>query len=234
MGAEPGASRGRTAARAARPRRRRGPRRARVSRDGLVRAGVGLARPRAGLGPDATAPRRPAGRLAGRHRVLRGAAALARPHLPPLQRDPLAADLAAHRGARRVLRPLPGRGRERGGLAPRPGRRGPGAGAGARALGGGRVAARLAHGRLPLGPARLLAGGAAPRDPDRRAGRRLRGVLPDRRGERGARRPPRARSPARLARRGGGDGPARWPRSRSASTPWDGRARAARARSRSR
>ena len=125
MGAEPARGPGRPAARAAVLVAGRAPGRARVSPDRLGRAGLDLARPGARLGSPAPEPRRAAGRLAGRHRVLPRAAALARPHVPALQRDPVADDLAAHRGARRVLRPLPGRRRGRGGVAPGPARRRP-------------------------------------------------------------------------------------------------------------
>ena len=68
-------------------------------------------------GLDARAARRSRGRLARRHRVLRRAPALARSHLPALQRDPVAGHVAADRRARRVLRPVPGRGGGRGRVA---------------------------------------------------------------------------------------------------------------------
>ena len=55
-------------------------------------------------------------RVAPGHRVLRAPAALARSHLPPLQRDPVAADVAAHPASRRLLRPVRGRDRRLGGL----------------------------------------------------------------------------------------------------------------------
>ena len=76
----------------------------------------------------------------------------------------------------------------------------PRAGHGGAALGRGRVAARLAHGRVSVGPRRLLAARRAARHPDRRAHRRLRRLIPARGGELRARRAPRPGLGARAAR----------------------------------
>ena len=74
------------------------------------------------------------------------------------------------------------------------------------ALGGRGVAARLAHGRIPVGARGLFAARRAAGDTDRRAHRRVRRLVPARRGELRDRRPPpprRAARPARRRRRGG-------------------------------
>src|SRR5207302_4286572 len=132
-------------------------------RAGRRRAGPrvpALRPPRAGLGrPRPAAPERagtpaPPGLRCGvarRDRLLPGPPSLARPHVPPLQRDPVAGHVAADRGARRLLRTLLRGGGARARLAraaPRTEPRPPGGGA---ALDRGRVAPRLAYGGFPWG-----------------------------------------------------------------------------------
>src|SRR6266508_650106 len=140
--------------------------RAVLSDHGLVALRLGVADPDPARRPRA-APARGAGRwLARRHRILPPPAALARLHLPLLQRHPMATDLAAHSRALGLLRTIRGPDGMGGGASQRPRRAGVGVGGGARALGGGGMAARPPHGRISMGTARVLATRGAVSDTD--------------------------------------------------------------------